>query len=136
MRIQNPTFVETHYGNSITFWGSTNAALRGNSLAGDGQLKQRGRQIIRNTTGVVDSNIFMGGTHLDLIEVGGTSLNTPSAMVTKGLFYVPIGGGSSSETGSTLKIANWFGNSTAPAAGDLWCSDRAPAPHAAHLRGC
>jgi len=119
MRIQNSTFVETRYGNSITYWGSTNTALRGTSFAGDGQLKQRARQILSDTTGVVDSNVFMGGTQ-----------------VTKGLFCDPIGGGSSTETGSTLKIANWYGNSTAPAAGDLWCSDRTPAPHAAHLRGC
>jgi hypothetical protein len=119
VRIQNSTFVGTRYGNSITFWGSTNAALRGTSFAGDGQLKQRARQILNNTTGVVDSNVLMGGTQ-----------------VNKGFFYDPNGGGTSTETGSTLKIANWYGNSTAPAAGDLWCSDLAPAPPAAHLRGC
>jgi len=39
MRIQDSTFVEKRYGNSITFGGSTNSALRGNSFAGDGPLK-------------------------------------------------------------------------------------------------
>ena len=124
MRIQDSTFVEKRYGNSITFGGSTNSALRGKTLAGNGQLKKRGRQILSNTTGVVDSKVVMGGIHLDLIDVGGqtlsaTSLNTPWATVTKGLFYDPNAGGFSTETGSTLKIANWFGNSTAPVAGDF-----------------
>ena len=66
-----------------------------------------GERASSNTTGVVDCNFIVGGTHLNLIDMGGqtlsaTSLNTPSSTVTKGLFYDPIGGGSSTETGSTL----------------------------------
>ena len=96
MKVQNSTFVETRYGNSITFWGSTNALLFGNVFDGDGQLKQRG-QILSNSSGTVNSNVFVGGTHLDLIDMGSktlsavnnefrsTSVNSPTATVNKGV---------------------------------------------------
>jgi len=102
MLVQDSSFVETGYGNSITFWGSTDATLTGNLFDGDGQIKQRG-QILSNTSAFttgVDSNLFVGGTHLDLIDVGGLqitasnnsfdakSINTPSASVTKGIGIV------------------------------------------------
>jgi len=99
MRVADSFFVETQYGNTITFWGSTNAALSANKFDGDGQLKQRG-QILSATTGTVDSNDFVGGTHLDLWDVGGqtlsatnnifdaTSQNSPSATVKKGVGIV------------------------------------------------
>ena len=96
MSVQNSTFVETRYGNTITFWGSTNASINSNTFDGDGQRKQRG-QILSNTSGFVNDNYFVGGTHLDLLDVGGksifigtnkfnaTSLNSPLATVTKGV---------------------------------------------------
>jgi len=102
MLVQDSSFVETGYGNSITFWGSTDATITGNLFDGDGQIKQRG-QILSNTSAFttgVDSNLFVGGTHLDLIDVGGLqitasnnsfdakSINTPSASVTNGIGIV------------------------------------------------
>ena len=47
----------------------------------------------------------------------GTFINYDSG--TKGLFYDPLGGGSTTETGSTLKIATLGGFSVAPVAGDF-----------------
>jgi Ca2+-binding RTX toxin-like protein len=47
----------------------------------------------------------------------GTFINYDSG--TKGLFYDPLGGGSTTETGSTLKIATLGGLSVAPVAGDF-----------------
>jgi Ca2+-binding RTX toxin-like protein len=47
----------------------------------------------------------------------GTKINYDST--SKGLFYDPTGSGSTTETGSTLKIAVLDGTSTAPFAGDF-----------------
>ena len=96
MGVTDSSFVETRYGNTITFWGSTDVSIEGNIFDGDGQLKQRG-QILSNTSGVVSDNDFVGGTHLDLLDLTGktvtisanrfnsTSLNSPAATVTKGV---------------------------------------------------
>jgi hypothetical protein len=63
--IQNSTFNEGGFGNSVTLYDSS-VTVSGNTFDAEGQRKQRG-QVISNSTGSISTNQFLNGTHLDLL---------------------------------------------------------------------
>jgi len=72
--IQNSTFKEGGFGNSVTLYDSS-VTVTGNTFDAEGQRKQRG-QVISNSTGSISTNQFLNGTHLDLLG----STNTRKAI--------------------------------------------------------
>jgi len=70
LTIQDSTFKEGGFGNSVTLYDSS-ITLSGNTFDAEGQRKERG-QVISNSTGIISGNQFLNGTHLDLLG----SINT------------------------------------------------------------
>lgn len=68
MTVQDSTFYEGGYGNSITFFDSTGFTVARNVFDAEHQRKQRG-QIFSNSSGQITENQFLNGTHLDLMNV-------------------------------------------------------------------
>jgi len=80
--IQNSTFNEGGFGNSVTLYDSS-ITVSGNTFDAEGQRKQRG-QVISNSSGTILGNQFLNGTHLDLLGSVNTRKNLTVGTLSSG----------------------------------------------------
>lgn len=68
MTVEDSTFFEGGYRNTITFYDSAGFTVARNVFDAEGQRKQRG-QVFSNSSGQITQNQFLNGTRLDLRSV-------------------------------------------------------------------